>query len=200
LSEDIGYSIVTNAAFKKNEILFEVMIPFSELQECPDQHSIQVAKDWHWNTTSHPIRYIIHSCFNVNSKFVIEEVKNLENAAIRESNRASKDESFLVGVGGDFAKFQMVALQPLAQGTAVTVNYNSFEWEMCTPFLDSEVPSEYESSMNKEASRNEPLYLNTLRNGAGGKGRVVRGYKFVEPDEKKFLIDNGLVLKHIREK
>ena len=200
LSEDIGYAIVTNADFKPNEVLFEAVIPLSERLECPDQHSIQLAKEWHWNSSNHPIRYIIHSCFNVNSKCVVEEVNNLENEAIREATRASKQENFQDGQCGDFAKFQLVALQQLARGTAVTVNYNSFEWEMSCPFLDSDVPSEYEGSMNTEATQMEPLYVSSLRNGAVGKGRVVRGYKFVKPDEKKFLIDHGLLLKHLQEK
>lgn len=158
--------------------------------------------EWHWNTSIHPTRYIIHSCFNVNSKLVLEEVKNLENVAIWESHRASKYESFQGGEGGDFAKIQLVALQPLARGTAVTVNYNSFEWEMSTPFMDSEVPSEYENSVNKESTstENEPIYESKLENSARGKGRVVRGYKYIQQDEKKFLIDNGLLLKHIQEK
>jgi len=192
LSEDIGYAIVTNAAFKPNEVLFEAVIPLSELMECPDQHSIQLAKEWHWNTSNHPIRYIIHSCFNVNGKCVVEEINNLENEAIREAKRD--------GQCDDFAKFQLVALQPLARGTAVTVNYNSFEWEMSSPFIDSDVPSESEGSMNKEATQMEALYGSSLRNGAVRKGRVVRGYKFVKPDEKKFLIDHGLLLKHLQEK
>ena len=117
ISEDIGSSIVTNAALKQNDILYETMIPFSKLQECPDRYSIQVAKEWHWNTLNDPNRYIQHSCFNINCKYVVEEVKTLENSAIREAIVASKHENVQVGEGVDFAKFQLVALQQLAPGT-----------------------------------------------------------------------------------
>jgi len=203
VSENIGYSIVTNAAFKQNDIVYETMISFAELQECPDKYSIQVAKEWHWNTTNDPNRYIQHSCFNLNCKVVLEVFRNLENSAIREAIGSSKHEDLQDGEGGDFARYKLVALRQIGPGTPVTVNYNSFEWELSTPFFDSEAPSEYVNSINKEAAKNEALHGSRLKNGArppAEKGRLVGGYQFIKPDEKKFLIDHGLVLQHIQEK
>jgi len=200
VSEDIGYSIVTNAAFKQNEVIFSVMLSFSDLQEYPDMHSIQIAEDWHWNTTNSPMRYIQHSCYNVNCKYFLEEFNIPGNGAIGQVNGASKHKNLQNGEGGNFGMFKMIALQQLAPGTVTTVNYNSFEWEMRCPFVDTEAPSEY---VNFENDKKETKYGASdlmLKNGAGGKGRLVRGYKFVQPDEKKFLRDNGLLLKHIERK
>jgi len=197
LSKDIGYSIVTNRAFKQKQVLFSAVIPFSELLECPDMHSIQVAEDWHWDTSNHPIRYIQHSCFDVNCKLVLEDVQNPESATNDEANGALKQNNLK---GGNFAKFKLVALQQLPPSTAATVNYNSFEWEMSSPFMDSKPPSEFVNSENEmEATKNDAADLKKEKNVSGGKGRLVQGYKYVQPDEKKFLKDHGLLLKHIEE-
>merc|ERR1712154_47905 len=101
------------------------IIPFSELRRCKDMHTIQVAKDWNWCTKKSPIQYGQHSSFNMNCKFVLEDLKETNNI--------------------DFIKFKLIALQNLAPGTLVKVSYNSFEWEITCCFVDAEAPSEYGS-------------------------------------------------------
>jgi len=194
LSEDMGYGLVTNADFKPNEIVYEYMIPYSALQRSPNVHSIQVGKNVHWCTNASPIRYTSHSCFNVNCKFVLEEINNMDEEAIQNTIGASKHDNPQIG-GWDYANFKLVALQELSADTVVLVNYNSFEWEMSTPFIDSEAPSE---DVNSEIA-NKITKNGEFTNGVKGKGRKVRGYKFAKPDERQFLKDNGLLLKHIEE-
>ena len=90
LSKEIGYSLFTNEYFKPNDVLYEVIIPFSELRRCPDMHTIQVAKDWHWCTKNHPIQYTQHSCFNINCKFVLEDLNETNNIGTNELNGATR--------------------------------------------------------------------------------------------------------------
>ena len=197
LSEDIGYSLFTNAHFEPNDVLFEVMVPFSELRQSPDMHTIQVSKDWHWCTKKHPIQYTQHSCFNINCKFVLEENKGVfSNPAKGISNGTDSKNA----EDAEFAKFKLIALQPIKPETVVTVNYNSFEWEMSCCFEDSEAPSEYlngedSTEMNGKATSNQHV----LKYWMDVKGRKVRGYKFAKPDEQNFLNKQGLLFKHIED-
>ena len=197
LSDEIGFSLFTNADFKPDEVLFEVAIPISELRRRPDMHTIQVSKNWHWCTKQHPIQYTQHSCFNINCKFVLEDVKDMTAEYGKEESNKSNS------MNGDdyrFAKFKLIALQHIKPETVVTVNYNSFEWEMSCSFIDSEAPAQNLNDSDKGESNGSILKnKNGRQNGALAKGREVKGYKFAKSDEQMFLRDKGLLFKHIEE-
>ena len=190
LSDDIGYSLLSNSHFRKNEALFECSIPYSELRRFPDMHTIQISKEWHWCTKKQPIQFTQHSCFNINCKFVLEE-------------RISWEEELTNGVGSTkkqnrpsdniFATFKLVALEDIKPRTVITVNYNSFEWAMSCSFVDTEARS---VPINKEHVENS-TGENSLTTSK--KGREVRGFKYALTDEQKFLMDKGLLFRHIED-
>ena len=159
-SKDIGHSLYSNSYFTRNDTLYERPILFSELRKSPDMHTIQVAKTWHWCTKKHPIQYTQHSCFKINCKFVLEDVTD-PSSTTNVNETINQDYAF--------ATFKLVALQNIDPGTVLTVNYNSFEWEMSCGFLDADA------------------------------GREVRGFGYALPDEKKFLKDRELLFPHIEE-
>jgi len=193
LSENIGYSVFTNTHFKPNDILYEVVIPIRELRRFPDMHTIQVAKDWHWCTKNHPIQYTQHSCFNINCKFVLEEINDNQKKETYNANGNATSNGVKTKDDKNFACFKLVSLQHLNPDTVVTVNYNSFEWEMSCSFLDAEAPSDnYDSSERSIAH-------GVAENGSRTKGREVKGYKFAKADEKKFLFDQRLLFEHIKD-
>jgi hypothetical protein len=196
LSEDIGYSLYTNSSFKPNDVLFEYVIPFSELRKVPDMHTIQVDQEWHWCTKNHPIQFTQHSCFNINCKFVLEDAKCLKQLTKNGINGTESNNQIQQDVG--FAKFKLVALNNLSPGTVITVNYNSFEWEKSCSFIDVEAPVVNGSIKNGEgAISNGATDGSKPNNGVVTKGREVRGYKYANIDEQKFLRDQCLLFKHI---
>ena len=113
LSEDIGYSLFTNSSFKPNDVLFECVIPFSELRNIPDMHTIQVDQEWHWCTKNHPIQFTQHSCFNINCKFVLEDAICLKQFTKNEINGTASHGKNQIQKDVPFAKFKLVALNHL---------------------------------------------------------------------------------------
>ena len=179
-SENSGYSLFTNSFFRPNDVLFEYLIPFSELRKSPDKHSIQVAEDWHWCTMKHPIQYTQHSTFQFNCKFLLDETSKPQedtpidvDCSVRKLNGTPRQE-------GEFGKFRLIALNDINPGTAIAVNYNTFEWDMVCSFVDATSET-----------------TNYNKNAAHVKGRLVSGFKNALPDEQKLLIEKGLLLKHI---
>merc|ERR1712223_2190852 len=181
LSDDIGYSLFTNDHFKPNDVLFEVLIPFGEMRRFPDMHTIQVAKDWHWCTKNHPIQYTQHSCFDINCRFVLEDITDSpDNETIRD-NKNSTQNGFSSEDNDNFVRFKLISLPHLKPDTVVTVNYNSFEWEMSCTFVDAQASSD---SINPKDNNIENGESKSIKNGSGNKGREVMGYKFARPDER----------------
>merc|ERR1712133_61903 len=89
-----------------------------------------------------------------------------------------------MGDNKSFAGFKLVSLQHLNPDTVVTVNYNSFEWEMSCSFLDAEAPSDNHDSSEKSINHG------VAENGSRTKGREVKGYKFAKADEQKLLFEH----------
>ena len=193
LSDDIGYSLFTNDHFKPNDVLFEVLIPFGEMRQFPDMHTIQVAKDWHWCTKNHPIQYTQHSCFDINCKFILEDITDSPD---KETIGASNETGVISEENDYFVKFKLIALQHLNPNTVVTVNYNSFEWEMSCSFVDAQASSD---TIDPKDINTENIISKSTKNGSGIKGREVMGYKFAKPDERKFLKDRNLLFRHVKE-
>ena len=167
-SEDVGYSLFSNCNFVAGSIIYECPVYYSELRKSPDMHTIQVTKDWHWCTKKQPIQFTQHSCFEMNCRFELEEV---EEAGGEEGFSHGKN-----GVGGKcdvdpvFARFHLIATKNIRAGTVLTVNYNSFEWEMSCSFFDADA------------------------------GREVRGFQYAMPDEKTILQKNALLFNHIKQR
>ena len=198
LSDDIGYSLFTNSSFKPNDVIFECVIPFSELRKFPDMHTIQVDQEWHWCTKNHPIQFTQHSCFNINCKFVLEDAKCLKQFTKNGTNGTGSQGNNHIQQDVAFASFKLVALNNLSPGTVITVNYNSFEWEMSCSFIDVDAPIVKGSIKNgDEAIENGANDGRKMNNGVVTKGREVRGYKYANIDEQKFLRDQCLLFKHI---
>ena len=200
LSEEIGYSLFTNSFFKPNDVLFECSIPMSEIKSSPDMHTIQVAKDWHWCTKKHPIQFTQHSCFNINCKFVLEDLNDKEVSIVEGNNDVTNKLHESTNHKGKFANFKLIALKDIKPQTVITVNYNSFEWEMSCSFMDEDAPSQAISSKNtKTSNENVVSQINKGENGVSRKARDVRGFKYAMPDEQTFLMDHGLLFKHIHD-
>ena len=133
-SKEIGYSLFSNRDFSTGSIIYESPIYFSELRKTPDMHTIQATKDWHWCTKKHPIQFLQHACFQMNCRL--------------ELDLTDLDTSFSVG-NSIFAHFRVMAIEDIKTGTVLTINYNSFEWEMSCSFVDAQASSD---SINQNLS------------------------------------------------